>query len=295
MIRIFFLALLLAGSSAFAAKITSETTENGAKTRWSVINISEAGVVRIDEGGWAASVSAPAAGSMQSSSVQFSKGDIRDTIIYNPQSEELMSVEGDICRVLSADSAPPPGMEFMSSPEMSEHQQKMEGAMADAMRQMENSGMSQKDIDKMKDFMGGMNLPGMQQQTKPSYSFELVDSNASAGEYTGRLYSITDQTGMERYRVVMVPVDDIPGGRKARQGMDGMLSLFQQYMQGAGLPGGYGDALIVIMQDSEFSGDYPASIYDARENSTTEIVDADKQAAAVEFDPQCERRGMMEP
>lgn len=295
MYRLIVLACVLTGSSAFAAQISSETTENGAKTRWSVINISSAGVVRIDEGGWSASVSAPAAGSLQSSSVQFTRTEIRDTIIYNPQSAEVMSVEGDICRVLSADSAPPPGLGFMNSPEMAEHQTKMQGAMAEAMQQMEDSGMSQREIDAMKELMGGMAMPGMQPPSKPSYSFELLDSSASVGSYRGRLYSISDQHGTERYRVVMVPVDDVPGGRKARDGMDGMMNVFRQYMQGSGLPGGYGDALMEVMQDAEFSADYPARIEDLQQNSTTEIVAASSDAADVVYEPQCERRGMMEP
>ncbi|MEL7186706.1 MAG: hypothetical protein AAFN50_09795 [Pseudomonadota bacterium] len=295
------LALLLAGGNVLAGQIISETTENGAKTRWSVVNINADGVMRIDEGGYGASVSTADAGSMQASSVTYTKGNVRDTIIYNPQPGEIMSVEGNICRVLSADSAPPPGMGFMNSPEMAQHQQQMAAAMSNkdrqiqmAIQQLEQSGASQADIDRMKQMLGAFDIPGMQQPETPSYSFELLDGSASAGDFNGRRYSISDQHGAERFRVVMVPVNEVPGGRKARDGMDGMMGVFEQYMQGSGLPIGLGDGLMDIMQNDEFAGDYPALIEDLQENSITAIVSASDDAANVDFAPQCERRGMME-
>lgn len=286
-------AILIVNIPAYAATLEVETSENGVKSSWSITYVNGAGVMRVDEGSWVASVSAPAAGSIQSSTVTYTRGRIQDTIIYNPDADEILSVEGEICRVLSADSAPPPGMGFMNSPEMQAQRQQMGSAAADAIKQMEQSGASPQQIQAMKDMMGTLDIPGMEPPEPPSNDIQLVDGNVTVGDYTGRRYSISDSTGTELYRVVLASVDDLPGGQQARDGMEGMMALFEEYMQGAGLPtAGLVGGLTEFMTDQQFASDYPLQVEDLQRGTVSTVILASDDIAAVEFDPECERQDM---
>ena len=286
------LALLLC-TPADAARIATETTENDVKVRWSVTNVSEQGVMRIDEGSWQTAATASSTASSGSASLSYDRSAESSTMIYDPTAGEIISVEGSVCRVFAADSAPPPGMDFMGGAEMQAHQQQMAAALARAKQEMKNSGMSQADMEAMSRMLDGLGNRGMAQpKAKPELS--LLDDDVTVGDFDGSLYRVDNSAGVEQYRVVLVDVDDVPGGRAVRAGMDGMFAIFSDYMQGMGMSGMPGQELLRVLQDPEFAGLYPVLIEDHGRGWRTEIVAADDDAEVVEFTPDCERRGMFE-
>jgi len=294
--RNFFLVvpLLLCLNAAIAAQIETTTTENGTKTRWSVTSIGENQLMRIDEGGWGSSVtmSGEASAGSSSANVQYEKGKVQDTIIYDPNLGEVMMVEGNVCRVLSAQSAAPPGMDFMSSPEMKDHQARMAGAMADARAQMEQSGMSQAQIDAMGDVLGGFDMA--EPPREDTLHFEAQEKNVSVGEFTADVYVAKTASGVEKYRFYMADIDDVPGGRAIKKGMVGMMNIYAEFMSNVGAGQLMDEALVSIMNGPRFEGEYPVAIDDLQDNSHTVISLASDDGPSVDLTPDCVKKDMME-
>jgi len=289
---IVFLSLCI--GTAVAAQIETTTTENGVKTRWSITRIGENDVMRIDEGGWGSSVSMSGAASAGSdaASVRYEKGTVQDTIIYLPNPGEVMMVEGKVCRVLSKDSAAPPGMDFMNSPEMKEHQSQMAAAMANARAQMEQSGLSQAQIDAMGDLVGGFDMAEPPQDD--ALHFELLDKNVSVGEFTADVYAAKIASGVEKFRFYMADIDDVPGGRAVKNGMVGMMNIYAEYMSNIGAGQLMDEAVVTIMNGPKFEDQYPVAIDDLEGNSHTVISSASSARSDVDFTPDCQKKDMME-
>ncbi len=293
---------LLAGVS-FAASDTGQiettTTENGVKTEWTVISVGEGKKIRVDGGGWNASASASGAAAAGSGGkVSYDKGRVKDTMIYDPETREIMSVEGKVCRVMNA-SAGVPGMGHMNSPEMQAHQKQMAEAMAgankqiaEAMAQMKKEGASQAEMDAMNQVLGGFNMAG-QVPNKDALEVELVDKNVSVGKYKADVYLARTASGIEKYRFYMADVDDIPGSQPVRDGMVGMMETFAEMMDNMGVGGLMDEGISTVIASSEFKGQYPVAIDDLQRNTHTEVTNARADAGNVDFSPDCEKRDMM--
>ncbi len=286
---------------AHAAQIETTTTENGVLTRWSITTVGDGKKIRIDEGGFNATgvASATAAAGTGGVDVSYEKGPVRDTMIFDPDNGEMMSVEGKICRVLSSKSAPPPGMEFMNSPEMQAHQQEMAKAMAgrdkkvaEAIAQMKASGASQAQIDAMSKVLGGFDM-ATAPPNKKALEVERVDRNVSVGEFRADVYLARTAGGVDKYRFYMADVGDIPGGQDVRDGMVGMMETFAELMKQWGVGGVMDEAIVTIMTGPDFAGKYPVAIDDLQHNTHTEVVSARASAGNVDFSPDCEKRDMM--
>ncbi len=299
---IFLVVLLLQFTAAsHAAQIETKTTENGVPTRWSITTVGDGKKIRIDEGGWNASATASGAAAAGTGgvSVDYQKGPVRDTMFYYPDPGEIWSVEGKICRVLSRDSAPPPGMGFMNSPEMQAHQKEMAKArsgasetIAKAMQDMRDSGASQAEIDAMNRVLGGLDM-ATAPPNKKALEVERLDKNVSVGKFKLDVYLARTAGGVEKYRFYMADVDDIPGGQDIRDGMVGMMETFAELMNRMGISGMMDEGMVTIMTGPDFEGKYPVAIDDLQRKTRTEVVSTNASAGNVDFSPDCEKRDMM--
>ncbi len=285
-----------------AAQIETTTTKDGVPERWSVTSVGDGNKMRIDEGGFNAMAvaSGAAAAGNEGVSVSYEKGPVRDTMIHDPAAGEIMSVEGEICRVLSSKSAPPPGMGFMNSPEMQAHQKEMAKAMAgrdkqvaEAIAQMEQSGASKAQIDAMKKVLGGFDM-ATPPPNKDALEVERLEKNVSVGKFRADVYLAKTVGGEEKFRFYMTDVDDIPGGQDVRDGMVGMMESFADLMNQWGVGGVMDEAIVTIMTGPDFAGKYPVAIDDLQRNTHTEVVRASASAGDVDFTPDCKKQDMMQ-
>ncbi len=284
------LALALA-APLLAAQIESKTTRNGVPESWSVTSVGPGGVLRIDEGGFSSTASG--------GGLTFAKGAIRDTMIFDPEAGEIMSVEGSVCRVLSSSSAPPPGMEFMDSAEMQAHQEEMARAMAganeqiaEAMKQMRESGASQAELDMMENMMEGFQVPGGRPEDN---RLEIVaeDRGVSVGEFEADVYLAKSPAGVEKFRFYMTDVDDIPGGEAIKDGVVGMMNTMADVMKSMGVGQIMDDGMMTVINGPEFKGKYPVAVDDLQAGTRSEVTSASGRKADVDFSPDCEKRDMM--
>ena len=291
-------ALLIAANSG-AAEIVTETTENGVKTRWSVTSISPDNIMRIDEGGWGSSSTMSAEASAGGSpGVTYIQGRADDTTIYNPDSGEIMSVEGNICRVLSKDSAPPPGMDFMGGADMQAHQRQMAEAMqgansqiAEAMKQAQQSGASQAQVDAMNAMLGGLGQSPI--ETDDALRVVSLDRMEIVGDYKTEVFLARTAAGVDKYRLYMVDVDKVPGGRSVKDGMTGMVNTYAEYMEGINAGALMDEGLTTVLTSPQFADSYPAAFEDLQMGTRTAITKASAGASDANFKPVCDKRDMM--
>ena len=292
---------LMIGATAGAAEIRTETTQDGHKIRWSVTRISPDDIMRVEEGGFGSSVSMSAEGSAGgTATMNYIKGDANDVTIYNPHSKEIMSVEGKVCRVLSADSAPPPGMDFMGGAEMQEHQRQMAEAMkganaqiAQAMAQAKQGGASQAELDALNRATAMLGLTEGPEQTDDALEIISLDRKETVGEYTTDVYLARTVAGVDKYRLYMVDIDEVDGGGKVKRGMVGMVGLYGEYMEGINAGALMDESLTTVLTSEQFEDWYPAAFEDLERNTRTAIVHASAAESTANFDPDCEKKDMM--
>lgn len=292
---------LMIGAFAGAAEIATETTENGVKTRWSVTSISADNLMRIDEGSWGgSSTMSDEASAGGSADVTYFQSSADDTTIYDPHLEEIMSVEGNICRVLSKDSAAPPGMEFMGGADMQEHQRKMAEAfkgadaqIAGAIEQARQGGASQAQLDMMNAMLGGLGQAPV--ETDDTLHVVSLDRTETVGDYQTEVFLATTAAGVDKYRLYMVDIDRVPGGRSVKDGMIGMVNLYGEYMEGINAGALMDESLTTVLTSPDFADSYPAGWFDVETGTLTAITKASAAPSNADFGPDCTKKDMMSP
>jgi hypothetical protein len=220
-------------------------------------------------------------------------------MIYNPDTAEIMSVEGNICRVLSRDSAPPPGMDFMGGADMQAQQRQMAEAMkganaqiAEAMRQAKESGASQAEIDAMNAMLGNIGRSSAF-ATDNSLHVVSLDRSETVGDYRTDVYVARTAADVDKYRLYMVDIDKVPGGRSVKDGIVGMVNTFADYMEGINAGALMNEGLTTVLTSAQFADSYPVAFEDLRLGTRTVIVNASAAASSADFAPACEKRDMM--
>jgi len=113
------------------------------------------------------------------------------------------------------------------------------------------------------------------------------------GDYDTDVYLARTAGGVEKYRLYMVNIDKVPGGRDVKAGMVGMVNLYGEYMEGINAGALMDESLTTVLTSDQFKDSYPAAFEDLQRNTRTAITNASAGASNADFTPECEKRDMM--
>ncbi len=289
--------IILLLNTTFAAHIATETREDSVLTKRTDTYANSSGDLRIEERGYGSTVSSAAEGGGSTPNIEYVLGDVQDTMLFQINGEAIVSLEGDTCRKMTADSAPPPGL---GGPGMSlgGNQRQMADAMAqansaiaDAMAQARQQGMSDDQARALEQLTKGLGNSGMV-KPRDSLDIESLNKRMQIGSYTADGYRVIDQDRVEKHRVWLVDTDKIDGGEDVRNAMEGMMKTYEAYLDSMGGGALMDTGLAAMFQKDEFSGKYPVRIEDMHSGEITDVVAADHDGPAVDYYPDCVEKDM---
>ena len=252
-----------------------------------------AGDLRVDERGYGSSSTTSADAAIGSSpSVNFHLGEINDTMLFQSNGDAIVILEGDTCRRMTADSAPPPGLGIPGM-NLGEGNKQMNDALAqasskieEAMRQARREGMTAEQQRQLEQFT----KPFTQAQAiKPRDTLEIysLGQRTRVGSYSAEGFGVRDLDGNEKHRVWVVPTEDIAGGSEVRNAMQGMLDTYAEYLEQMGGGALMDTGLAAMFEKAELAGKYPVRIEDLDSGEITDVVEAHSSDGGVEYYPDC--------
>ena len=286
---------LTVSAPAFAAHIVTETTQDNVPIKRTHHHANAAGDLRIDEQSIGARTSMSAEGGTGQATTEYLPGRIQDTTLYQSKDKAIVSLEGTICRKMTADSAPPPGMP--TGADMNQ----MNNQWADAMKQA-NQAMEQAMNEARKQGMTKEQERELEKWTKPfmdaptakkrEVTVEDLNDTMTVAGYTGNGYLITDERG-EQIKVYVTKANKIPGGKHVRKGIENMFGVYSGYMDKIGGGGLIDGSSFAVFMKGEFAGTYPIYLEELSTGEITRIIEANAKGKTVEYYPKCEVRSMM--
>lgn len=287
------------GSSSYAAHIVTDTRDGDTLIKRSHTYANSDGDLRVDEQGFSSSATTSDSASTKSKpKVTFTPGPIEDTMIYQSRGKAVVVLEGEVCRKLTADSAPPPGLGAMGGnmgdarKQMAEAMQQANAAMEQAMAEARKQGMTPEQEKMMRQFTKpAMNIP----DTKPrnALSISPLNDTVKVGQYSGEGYLVSDSDGNEKYKIWMTPASKIKGAKHVRKGLEGMMAVYEKYMDKMGGTALMDTSLSAMFKKDEFKNMYPIRTEDLNSGEITEVVEVRTDDGDVDFYPECEERDMM--
>ncbi|NNF16510.1 MAG: hypothetical protein HKN70_07160, partial [Gammaproteobacteria bacterium] len=256
-----------------------------------------AGDLRIDEQGIDAEASSGAVAGGNNMTTRYSAGASRDTMLYQSRGKAMVSVEGNVCRRMTADSAPPPGMPSgrdakQMNDQMAAAMSQANAAMEEALRQARKQGMTPEQERAMAQWTQPLMNAQSPQQKREVQIRKLNDSISVAG-FKGDGYEVTDEKG-RLHRVWLAPASKVPGGRQVRAGLENMYNVFAAYMENMGGAGLVDRGMFTVFMKGEFANMYPIQTENSDSGEITRIVKADAGDSSADFYPECEVRDMFD-
>lgn len=295
--RIYLVAItLFSCTSTLAAHIVTDTRSGSDLVKRTHMYANSAGDLRIDEHGFevSASVSSDAAVGESPAKVEYKPGDIDDTTIFQAREQAILMLEGDTCRRMTADSPPPPGLGMgMGGADLSDVNKQMADAMKQAssaielaMEQARKEGMTEDQERAMKQFTQPFTEAG---EIKPrdALQIEKMNQRTRVGRYSAEGYRVTDTDGVEKHRVWVVDAGKVSGGAHVKNAMEGMVNVYEQYLDALGGRALMETSLTTFLFKDELAGTYPVRVEDIETGEVTDVVEASNGSAGVEYYPDC--------
>ncbi len=287
------------GHTAIAAHIVTDTRNGDTLIKRTHTYANSDGDLRVDEQGFSSSATTSASASAGSApKVTFTPGPIEDTMIFQAREKAVVVLEGKVCRKLTADSAPPPGLGAMggnmadAQRQMAEAMKQANAAMEQAMAEARKQGMTREQEAMMKKFTNpAMNIPN----TKPrgTLSVSSLDDTVKVNGISGKGFLVADSDGNEKYKIYVAPVSKIKGASDVRKGLEGMMTTFEQYMDKMGGSALMDTSLSAMFKKDELKNMYPIRTVDLNSGEVTDVVEVRSGDGDAEFYPECEERDMM--
>lgn len=295
---VFMLAVSIC-SSSFAAHIITDTRDGDTLVMRTHTYANSDGDLRVDEQGFSSSSTMSSEASVNSKpKVTYTPGRIEDTIIYQSRNKAVIFLEGNICRKLTADSAPPPGVAAMggdigeAQKQMADALKQASSAIEQAMEEARKQGMTPEQEKMMRKFTNpAMNL----EELKPrgALSISPLNDTVKVGRYTGEGYLVADSEGNEKFKIWVTPVSKLKGAKDVRKGFEGMMETYEEYLDKMGGSALMDTGLTAMLKKDELKNMYPVRTEDLDSGEITEVVDVKSGSADVEYYPECEERDLM--
>ncbi len=286
-------------NASWAAHIVTETREGSTRIARTDTYANAAGDLRVDERSFGSSSTTSDSASAGSSDtvVEYHLGKIEDTMLYQSKGNAIVVLEGKTCRRMTADSKPPvpfnvPG--GMSLPEandkMKEAMKKAGSAMEEAMAQARKDGMTAEQQRQIEQFTKPFMQP---QEIIPDDTLEIyaLGEKVQVGNFSATGFGVRDQNGVEKHRVWVAAVSDVPGAKHVRKAMRAMYDTTTEFMEKLGGGALMDTGLTAMFEKPEFANMYPVRIEDLESGETTDVIEA-SSGGSTEFYPECEVRDM---
>ncbi len=296
-------ALLLLGvvicDASMAAHIVTDTRVGSTLARRTDTYANAAGDLRVDERGYGSSSSMSAAASGSEPTVNFHLGGIEDTMLFQAKGQAIVILEGETCRRMTADSAPPPGLGVPgmnlgdANKQMADAMKQAGSAIEQAMAQARRDGMTAEQQRQLEQFTKPFTEPTV---IRPSDTLEVYALNQSTrvGSYNAAGFGVRDLDGNEKHRIWVVPSDDIAGGTHVRAAMQGMLDTYSEYLEKMGGGALMDTGLAAMFEKDELANTYAVRIEDLDAGEITDVVEAHNSDGGVEYYPNCVVKEMFE-
>ncbi len=289
--RLSLVILLLAiAMPSWAASLAKHTTVKrdaaGNAVEYTEIVADHHGNLRLDT--YAIDVGAQAAGGASTAGAAIettiSRGRLNDSVVFQAKEKKVLMLDGAKCRVLGADTQPPPGM---PSGGMGQYQEQMKQAQVEMNKAFEGMAKQNPQMAEMLKKRYGGTAQGVP-QIKPRNDLTLVKNGQSrtiGQRQTAGFDVVESSSSTKRYTVWAAPIDSVDGGGLVGRGMQGMFGVYQEYMDriGAGALSNT-DLTGVIM--SKMRSHYPILTEDHRDNTRTELLST-ADGGAADFYPRC--------
>ncbi len=294
-----FCCLVLSGS-AFAAHIVTETRSGSTLIQRTDTYANSAGDLRMEDRayGSSSSVSSAASAGTSNPNVEYHLSEnVDDVTLFQSNGQAVVMLEGNVCRRLTADSAPPPGL-GVPGMDMGKHQEQMDqamkqagSAMAEAMRQAKKEGMTAEQQRALESFTKPfLDAP----KPRPRNTLEIVplNSRARVGNFTADGFLVKDLDGNEKSRIWVVDTSRIAGGRDVKRAMQGMFQVYEAYLDQMGGTALMDTGLATMFRKGVLRDKYPVRIEDLESGEITDVIQASSGGPVVDYYPACEERDM---
>lgn len=289
-------------SASMAALIVTETSNNSTKVGRTYTYANAAGDLRIDELSYGSSSSSVTDAAISATNnapkVNYHLGDIEDTTLFQTEGEAIVMLEGDICRRMTADSAPPPGL-GVPGMNLGDHNKQM----ADAMKQASSRIEAAMEQARKEGSMTTEQERAMKQWTDPfmtaqdikprdTLEVESLGERTRVGKYNAEGFLVKDLDGNEKHRVWVVPTGEVAGGAHVRGAMMGMFNTYEKYLDKMGGGALMDTGMATMFRKGELADTYPVRIEDLESGDVTNVVEAHSNGPDVEYYPDCEVKTM---
>ncbi len=296
-----YLVLLLiafATNTGWAAHIVTETRQGSTPITRTDTYANASGDLRVEERrfGSSSSASASASSGSSNSTVEYHLGKTEDIMLYQSKGNAFVVLEGSTCRRLTADSKPPmpfglPGMDMSeANAKMNEAMKQAGAAMEEAMAQARKDGMTAEQQRQIEQFTKPFTQP---KTIKPDNTLEIykLGEKTRVGNYSAVGYGVRDLNGIDKHRVWVVSVSEIPGGKHVRKAMRGMFETFSEFLDKMGGGALMDTGLSAMFEKPELAAMYPVRIEDLDSGEVTDVIEASSGGSA-EYYPECEVKDM---
>lgn len=285
-------------SASMAAHIVTETRNNAVKVGRTDTYANAAGDLRIDERSYGSSSSVSASAAVGSApKVNYHLGDIEDTTLFQTRGEAIVTLEGDICRRMTADSAPPPGLGAPgmnlgdANKQMADAMKQASSRIEEAMKQARKEGMTAEQERQLEQITKPFMEP---QDIKPrdTLQVEPLGQRTRVGKYNADGFRVTDIDGNEKHRVWAVSTGEVAGGKHVRGAIMGMLNTYEKYLEKMGGGALMDTGLSNMFTKGELADMYPVRIEDLETGEVTDVIEAHSSGPDVEYYPECTEKDL---
>ena len=292
------LGAALSCASAHGAHIVTQTTLDGVPVEKTDTYANAAGDLRMEARRYGSSATMSAAGG--EATVTYFERDVDEITLFQSRTATIVSLEGENCMKLSADSEAPMGLgnglgdALGGGAKMAEMMQQANNAIAEAMQEAERQGMTAEQKRAIESFTKPF-LEAPAAAPDDTLSARALNETTDVGGYRATGYLVTDRTGTHTHRIWVAPVKRIPGGSDVRRAMLGMIDAYSSYLGKFGGEKLMDTELTGLLAKAPFEQSYPVRIEDLSTRHVTDLIEASAGGGDVDYYPACKAMGLFGP